>query len=514
LDGHPASGTGLLAAQRGPPKMIRIATAGFQHESNTFSSVPASLDRWQRAGILEGEAIRKEYATSQSTLAGYFAVADTDPEVEIVPLVFTRLTPMAAMTKEASEHIVERIVAAIRDNGPWDAVLLAQHGAAVSEIWPDADGEMVRRVRELVGPGVVIGQALDMHGNISRQMIENADITTVYQTNPHIDTKEVAMLCASLVLDVVRGKIKPTTALETPPLLVNILNQGTNDKPMSDLIRIADEQRRRPGVLTVSVVEGYPYADVAEMGMSFIAVTDNDQALADEIAKILADAAWEMREALNTGGTPVDEALARAKEANVNPVVLFDVGDNVGGGSPADSTWMLHAARRMGVPGILQALCDAEGVKACQAAGVGGRVDLAVGGKIDGRHGAPFPIKGTVTALSDGRYEETGPVHGGFRFFNDGPSAAIRTEDGWTIVLTTLGVGSSSLQQFRALGIDPEDQKVIIAKGVHSPRPAMEPIAKEMIWVGTPGVTTADLTTFTYHHRRVPLYPLERDAAR
>ena len=207
----------------------------------------------------------------------------------------------------------------------------------------------------------------------------------------------------------------------------------------------------------------------------------------------------------------VDEALIRARAANVNPVVLFDVGDNVGGGSPADSTLILHAARRLGVPGLMQALGDADGVKACEKAGVGGRVDLQVGGKIDGRHGKPFPIKGVVTALSDGRYEETGPVHGGFRFFNDGPSAAIKTDDGWIIVLTTRGVGSSSLQQFRSLGIVPEDQKIIVAKGVHSPRPAMEPIAKEMIWVATPGVTTADLTTFTYKHRRVPMYPLEKE---
>jgi microcystin degradation protein MlrC len=495
-------------------QMIRIATAGFSHESNTFSTVPATLERFRRAGILEGEAIRKEYATSQATLAGFFAVADEDPEVELVPLFFARLTPMAAITHEAIGYIMDSILAALRDNGPWDAVLLPQHGAAVSETWPDADGELIRRVRELVGPKVPIGVALDMHGNISRQMIENADITTVYQTNPHIDTKEQAMLCARLTLKVVRGEIRPTTALETPPLLVNILNQGTSDRPMSDLIRIADEQRKRPGVLSVSVVEGYPYADVAEMGMSFIAVTDNDPALAQEIAKTLADAAWSMKEALNAGGTPIDEALGRAKAANVNPVVLFDVGDNVGGGSPADSTLLLHGARRMGVPNLLQTLCDADGVKACQAAGVGGRVELAVGGKIDGRHGKPFPIKGQVSALSDGRYEETGPVHGGFRFFNDGPSAAIKTDDGWTIVLTTYGVGSSSLQQFRTLGIEPKDMKVVIAKGVHSPRPAMEPIAKEMIWVATPGVTTADLTTFTYKNRRVPIYPLERDTKR
>ncbi len=492
--------------------MIRIATAGFLHESNTFSSIPASLDLWRRAGMLEdAQAIRAEYASSQSTLAGFMAAAAEDPEVELVPLFFARLTPMGAITAEAIAYLIGRVVGAIRDNGPWDAVLLPQHGAAVSETWLDADGELVRRVRETVGPKVPIGQALDMHGNLSAQMVHNADITTVYQTNPHVDAYAQARLCARLTLQTVRGTIRPTSAIEMPPLLVNILCQGTSDAPMSDLLMLADLQRRRPGVLSVSVVEGYPYADVPEMGMSFIAVTDNDQALANDVARQLALAAWGMRVKLNQGGTPIDAALLRAQAAPAGPVVLFDVGDNVGGGSPGDSTHILHAARRLGVKNLLQVVCDRDVVHQCQAVGVGERIDALVGGKTDGRHGAPFAIQATVTALSDGRYEETGPTHGGFRFYNDGPSCALRTDDGYVLVLTSRGAGSSSLQQFRMLDIEPLNMKVIVAKGVHSPRPAMEPIAKEMIWVATPGVTTADLSTFSYHHRRVPLYPLEPD---
>ena len=491
--------------------MIRIASAGFLHESNTFSTTPASLDLW-RSGMLEdAQAIRAEYATSQSTLAGFFAAAAEDPEVELVPLFFARLVPMGAITAQAIAYLIERVVAAIRDNGPWDAVLLPQHGAAVSETWLDADGELVRRVRETVGPKVPIGQALDMHANMSVQMVRNADITTVYQTNPHIDAYAQALLCARLTVQTVRGTIRPTCALQMPPLLVNILCQGTSDAPMKDLMRLAQAQRQRPGVLSVSVVEGYPYADVPELGMSFIAVTDNDQALADDVARQLADAAWGMRAALNQGGTPIDEALLRAQAAPAGPVVLFDVGDNVGGGSPGDSTHILHAARRLGVGPLLQAVYDPAGVRQAQAAGVGARIQASVGGKTDARHGAPFPIQATVTALSDGRYEETGPTHGGFRFFDSGPSCALRTDDGSRLVLTSRRTGTSSLQQFRTLGIEPLDMKIIVAKGVHSPRPAMEPIAQEMIWVATPGVTTADLSTFTYQHRRVPLYPLEPD---
>jgi len=177
--------------------MIRIATAGFQHESNTFSTIPASLELFKRAGILEGEAIRAEYATSQSTLAGFFAMENEDPQVCVVPLVFSRLTPMGAITAEAIEDLMQRVTTALRDRGPWDAVLLPLHGAAVSQAWLDADGEMVRRVRELVGPKVPIGLTLDMHANVSPQMVANADIVTVYQTNPHIDAQAQAATALS-----------------------------------------------------------------------------------------------------------------------------------------------------------------------------------------------------------------------------------------------------------------------------------------------------------------------------
>jgi microcystin degradation protein MlrC len=492
--------------------MIRIATAGFQHESNTFSSVPASLDQWQRAGILEDAAsIRAEYATSQSTLAGFFAAAQEDPEVDLVPLFFTRLMPMGAITPEATAALFDRIIAALRDHGPWDAVLLPLHGAAVSTSWPDADGELVRRVRHAVGPRVPIGVALDMHANIAPLLVANADIVTVYQTNPHVDAYAQALHCARLTVRTARGRIRPTSALEMPPLLVNILCQGTNDAPMKDLLQLADAQARRAGVLSVSVVEGYPYADVAEMGMSFLAITDNDPALARDVARQLALAAWQMRAALNRGATAIDAALLRAQAAPAGPVVLFDVGDNVGGGSPGDSTHILHAARRLGVADLLQAVCDPAVVHMAQDAGVGGRIRALVGGKSDHMHGEPFAIEAIVTALSDGRYEETGPTHGGFRFFNDGPSCALRTTDGYLLVVTSRSAGSASLQQFRTLGIEPLEVKIIVAKGVHSPRPAMEPIATELIWVATPGVTTADLSTFTYRNRRVPLYPLEPD---
>ena len=299
-----------------------------------------------------------------------------------------------------------------------------------------------------------------------------------------------------------------------PPLVVNILRQGTSDAPMRDLLTLAREQAARPGVLSVSVVEGFPYSDVPDMGMAFLAITDDNAALATGVSNILADAAWSIRADLVGDAWKIDEALQHADAAAAGPVVLFDVGDNVGGGSPGDSTHVLHEAQRLGIRGVLQGLCDPEVVAQCQAAGVGGRVNVLVGGKIDDRHGAPLHVQAEVTALSDGRYEDPQPTHGGFRFYDDGPTAALKSDDGLTLVVTSKGAGTSSLEQFRAVGIDPLQVKILVVKGVHSPRAAVEPVASEMLWLATPGATTADLSTFTYHHRRRPMFPFEPDAVR
>ena len=143
--------------------------------------------------------------------------------------------------------------------------------------------------------------------------------------------------------------------------------------------------------------------------------------------------------------------------------------------------------------------------------GVGAKVEAEVGGKFDDMHGTPFPIKGTITALTDGTYAETKPSHGGFLYYNDGPSAAIKTDDGFSILLTSLPAMSSSILQFRSAGLEPTDHKVIVVKGVHSPRPAYEAIGKRLYWLDTAGASTADLSNFKYEHRRIPMYPFEED---
>jgi microcystin degradation protein MlrC len=490
---------------------MRVATLGFHHESNTFAPVPASLEQFLASGPDEGDGLIAKYVGSQATLAGFIEAATADADVELVPLVYFDLNPMGAITTEALDIIIARLLTALDDGGPWDAILLALHGAAASEVHRDADGEVLERVRQLIGASVPIGITYDMHANVSARMVELATVVNIYMTNPHLDPRLRARQCADLIFRVVRGEIRPVMVIEKPPLAVNILRQGTSDSPMKELVALAAEAATRPGVLSVSIAEGFPYADVEEMGMAFLAVTDADAELAGEIARELARAAWEVRPELEGDGIAIDEALRHAAQSAAHPVVLLDVGDNVGAGSPGDSTHVLAAAQRLGVGGLFHSLCDPASVAACADAGVGATVELEVGGKTDDLHGNPVAIRGVVQMLDDGKFEDTGPTHGGFRFYDAGPRALVHTDDDHMVLLTSRPRGNTSRQELVSAGLDPLTQPIIVAKGVHSPRATYEPIAAEMIYLNTPGSTSADISALEYKYRPRPMFPYESD---
>lgn len=491
---------------------MRLALLGYYHETNTFAMTPTRYDLFARDGILRGAEIVARHGNARSSLTG-FLDAGRELGVEVAPLFFTTTAPSGTITRDAFERIAGELVALLKQHGPWDGVLLVLHGAAVAEGFPDADGEVAARVRAAVGPEIPIGVAMDLHGNNTQRLIENTTAAVFYRTNPHLDARPRARECAAIVVRAVRGEIRPVQAMETPPLVINITKQFTAMEPLQSLMAECEELIGRPGILSASVVQGYPYSDVPELGMSFIVVADGDAALARDSARWLARRAWDRRAEFLLDAPKPEDALRHAMSTPKGPVVLMDVGDNVGAGSAADSTVLLAAAKRLGVRRYLQSLYDPEAVGACIEEGVGSAITLAVGGKTDHLHGEPVTVTGRVRLIADGRYEEPRPTHGGFRFYDDGQRAVIETTDGHTLVLTSHRAGNTSIEQLYSLGIRPEEYQVVVAKGVQSPRPAYEPIAAEIILVDTPGAAAADLSTFTYQHRRRPLYPFELEAA-
>lgn len=487
---------------------MRIATLGLVHEANTFSPILADHQLYEDGGVLRGAEIVAQHATAATTMGGFLA-AGRWPNVTVDPLVFAYVNPIGPITRDVFGQLLGEMRDRLENRGPWDAVLLALHGAAVAEHIHDADGEIAQQVREIVGPDVPVGATLDLHANISRRLTEALTVTTVYQTNPHVDAFEQAITCAELIVRTARGEIAPKQALVEVPVVVNIARQDTSERPMTDLIAAAADVGKRPGMLWAGVVEGFPYADVPQMGMSCVAVHDGDRDAATSAAAELAAEVWSRRDDLQARGLSVAEALDIARREPRRPVVLLDVGDNIGGGAPGDSTEILAEAVRSGFRSLLLTLWDPEAVRRCVAAGVGAQVTLTVGARHPHSAGEPVPVIGRVRRLSDGRFEDSTPTHGGFRFYDMGPTAVVETTGEHTLVLTSKQTMNSSLQQLRSVGIEPKHFRAIVAKGVNSPRAAYGPIASRMLVVDTDGITAMDLASFTYRNRRKPLYPFE-----
>ncbi|MGH7128082.1 MAG: M81 family metallopeptidase, partial [Planctomycetaceae bacterium] len=486
---------------------MRVGIVALLHESNTFISEPTTLEHFRQNLLLRGEAIREALAGSHHETGGFFAGLD-EADIEAVPVFAARALPFGTVTAETFERLQEMLFAALAEAGPLDGILAAPHGATVSEAEPDADGAWLERLRETVGPSVPIVATCDPHANLSPRMVAATDAIIAYRSNPHLDQRDRGIEAARLMAQTLRGEVRPVQRAVFPPMAIGIERQATDEEPCRTLAAHAEAIRRRPDVLACSLVLGFPYADVPEMGSAVNVVTDGDPALAEQLANELAAEMWRSRHDLIGRFVSIEEAIAQAASL-AGPVCLLDMGDNVGGGSPGDGTLLGHALHRRRVGPAFVCLCDPKAVRQAVAAGVGTRVTLSIGGKTDALHGPPLQAEFSVISLHDGRFEEPEARHGGMTKFDQGRTAVVRSELGLSVMLSSRRMTPFSLNQLTSCGLDPKHFHVLVAKGVNAPIAAYAPVCKHLIRVNTPGVTAADMTALEYRHRRRPMFPFE-----
>jgi microcystin degradation protein MlrC len=489
----------------------RVGIAGLLHESNSFLPVPTRRCHFEQGSLTQGEPLLERWTGSLHELGGFLEGARVQG-FQPIPLFAAYAVPSGAIEGEAFEELVTAMVKCLQSALPLDGLLVALHGATVAEGFRDADGEVVRRLRQVLGRSVPIIMTLDLHANVSDEMIAQTNATVMYRSNPHLDQRERGLEAARLMARTLSGEIHPVQAVEQPPLLINIAKQHTQEPPARELYDDVRTVMEWPGILSASAAMGFYYADVAEMGASFLAVADGDAGLARKAAGWMARRAWERREEFQGHLPGPEEAVRMAGQIGEGPVVLMDVGDNVGGGSPGDSTILMAEVLRQQLPNALVVLHDPESVQACVGAGVRQDVVLNAGAKTDRLHGLPIPVRGKVRLVSDGLFTETQVRHGGWGKYDQGVTAVVETEQRHTFVLTSLRMAPMSLEQILSLGIKPEKKNILIVKGVVAPRAAYEPIARQVILVDTPGSTSANPQCFDYQYRRRPLYPLETGA--
>ncbi|MEZ6054609.1 MAG: M81 family metallopeptidase [Planctomycetaceae bacterium] len=488
---------------------MRIGIIALLQETNTFISESTTIEHFRENLLVTGEDVRTHFAGTEHEVGGFFDRLDQAVCVT-VPLFATRALPFGTITDETYAALLEELLHSLRGAGSLDGLLVAPHGATVSETVRDVDGDWLTRVREIVGPDVPIISTADPHGNLSPKMIAAVDAITAYRTNPHIDQRARGIEATDLLLRTLAGEIRPFTAAAFPPLLINIDKQCSEEEPCRSLLKLAAEMRSRPGVLSTSLFLGFPYADVPEMGSAFAVVTDGDSELAQQLADEFAAVMWERRHEFVADLIDVEKAVQQAIDAPESPLLLLDMGDNVGGGSAADGTALANELYRRQVKAFI-CLNDPEAVMQAEETGVGNRVTMSVGGKTDDLHGEPFTAEFTVRAITDGQFEEPEARHGGMRHFDQGRTAIVTTDTGLTVMLTSRRMVPFSLHQLTDFGIDPSAFKVIVAKGVNAPIAAYAPVCPKLIRVNTPGATTADVMSLEYHHRCRPMFPFEDD---
>jgi len=486
---------------------LRVGIIGIAHESNTFLKKPTTLEDFQNTVVIRGEKIRENYGAAHHEISGFLETLSA-AGIEAVPLFYANTTPGGTIAEGVIDTLWNMAQEELDAAGKFDGFLVAPHGAGVDATHGDLDGWWLTELRNKVGADIPIISTLDPHANVTQKMIAACDVCITYRRNPHIDQKARGIEAADLMARTLRGEIKPTQAASLPPFAINIERQLTDAEPCLSLQGKVQEIRDRPKVLSASVILGFPYADVPEMGSGFIVATDNDPALAEKYAQELTDYLWEHKEDFRGVMTSIDEAIDQAITAP-KPVCLLDMGDNVGGGSPADGTLLLHALHARGGLTAFGSLFDAESVQQAHTVKPGERIHLIMGGKTDPLHGAPFEADVTVRSFHEGKYRELEARHGGRTNANMGETVVVDTDDGITIMLTSRRHSPFSLQQLISCNIDPKAYDVLIAKGVHAPVAAYSPVCPTLIRVNTPGITTADMDQLEYQNRRKPLFPFE-----
>ncbi|MBI1311041.1 hypothetical protein GC176_07010 [bacterium] len=487
---------------------MRIGILGLLHESNTFVTRPTTIENFRDAVLLAGDDIRPAFETAHHEIGGFLAGIDAAGETA-VPIFVARALPAGTIDAESFDELTSRLLAALDNAGPLDGLLVAPHGATVAANWPDADGHWLSLVRKRVGDSLPIVGTIDPHANLSQQMVDAVDALIAYRSNPHLDQRERGLEAASLLIRTLRGEVQPTMAAVFPPMAISIEQQETAAPHLAPHYDFANAQLQQSGVLTNSIVLGFPYADVAEMGSATIVVTDNDQSLAQQLAGELAARLWQHREELRGSLLSVDEALDRCADLPT-PICLLDMGDNVGGGSAADGTFLLQGLLNRPQWKSFVCLFDPEAVAAATQTGVGETCEFSLGGHSDSQHGEPVHCECRVVGLHDGRFSESQPRHGGMSQFDQGPTAVVETGN-VTVMLTSRRMVPFSLEQLCSCNLVPAAFDILVAKGVNAPLAAYREVCPSYLRVNTPGSTCADMTQLSFEHRRRPLFPFESD---
>jgi microcystin degradation protein MlrC len=413
----------------------------------------------------------------------------------------TLAQPAGRTVRHVYEELRDMVLDDLRAAMPVDAVQLLLHGAMAAEGYDDCEGDLVARMREIVGPDVPIGLELDLHCHFTELMRQSADVIIAFKEYPHTDTRDRAVELYKLVVDTAAGRVRPVTAVHDCKMMGL---WHTTREPMRSFVTRMQEVEKQPGVLSVSLGHGFPWGDVPEAGAKLWVVTDNDPALAKRLAIELGREFWNLRNDIRPTTISVDRALDDALAMRGGrPVVLSDTADNPGGGAPGDSTFILRRLVDRGVGNaVVGAIWDLGAVQICKDAGVGATIALRVGGKCGPTSGQPVDLRVTVRAVVEDHTQSALGVRERL-----GPCVWVEAANGLHLVLSSIRTQVYGTDAFTGLGITLEDKSLIVVKSSQHFHAQFAPLAQAVIYVSTPGTLTLDFADIPFELRDLNFWP-------
>ena len=497
--------------------MSRIAVGGFQHETNTFAPQRATWDDFARAdawpGYVRGPELFDAVEGYNIPIAGAVETLRGLGH-ELVPLSWCSAPPSSYVEEEAYERVVagllEDLTAAIKQNQPLDGIYLDLHGAMVATHHEDGEGELLRRIRELVGERLPIVTSLDFHTNMTPAMVQHTTAMVGYRTYPHVDMAATGSRAAALLDRLIREQKPLFKAYRQADFLIPLVWQCTLAEPTKGIFDLLEEIEQgdgshNQGIVSITHTPGFPPADIKECGPALV-VYGLDQEAADGAADRLL-AALKVKEAefagkLYTAEEAVAEAIRLAQGAG-KPIVLADIQDNPGAGGTSDTVGLLRALIAHKAAGaVIGMIVDPEAAAAAQEAGEGALLPGGIGARVGYAGERPVEARWRVMRLGDGRFTGTGPFYGGAKF-DIGPMALVLDEDsGVSAVLAAKRVQAADQEMFRHVGVEPTQVPILAVKSTVHFRADFQPIAETVLCVISPGAHVSDPEELPYEHLR------------
>ena len=488
----------------------RILIAEFKHETNTFCSTQTTLKDFKNRYLKIGQEIVPFFRESKVEMGG-FITACNQFIIEIVPAVAGNATPGGVVSREAYHFFEESVLDNLmRQKRKIDGLLISLHGAMVTEDYLDGDGAFLSSIRRAIGYPIPIVATLDLHANLSQDMVSNVDVFFPYESYPHLDQYCRGYEAGKCIVAILNGHVSPITKMKPLPILIPSLETSKN--PMKYFVERAHKLKENPKIINVSVLHGFSWADTPFTGMSVMATTDGDPELANSIIETLSEEILSRKSEFLKQYYSIEEAILEAINTPEGPIILADVSDNPGGGGTGDGTHILSKLIEMKVKDVgFGIIVDPEVVHQAIQAGVGNVIQVQLGGKTEKESlfGKPVEVTAKVRTIADGIFVNKGLMAKGLE--NDMGIAVVLDIDGIEVIVPEKRIQPWDPEIFLRMGIDPTEKKILVLKSALHFRASFAEMAKKIIEVDARGLLSSNFTRLNYSKLTRPKFPIDKN---